>query len=61
MVREKEIIYNPQLIFYVNNSEIANAIITRLYSENDGNKKIYKLTLYFTTGLELVLHKNQII
>ncbi|MBA3665147.1 MAG: hypothetical protein H0W61_13190 [Bacteroidetes bacterium] len=56
VVRE-EIIFNTQLKFYENDAEVANAIITRLYSEDDGNEKIYHLTLYFTTGLELVLQK----
>lgn len=55
--RENEIVYNPQLKFYQHNEEVGNAIITRLYSDIENNKPFYKLTLYFTTGLELILHK----
>ncbi len=59
VVREKEIIFNPQIKFYLGNNEVGNAIITRLFEEirSDG-KKLQKLTLYFTTGLELILKKN---
>lgn len=58
LARETKIIYNPQLKFYNNNEVIANAIITRLTHEEVMGKEIHKLTLYFSTGLELVLHKN---
>ena len=57
--RESEIIYNPQIKFYSNNSEIANAIITRLFIEELNNKFIHKLTLYFSSGLELILKKEE--
>jgi hypothetical protein len=57
MVREEEIIYNPQLFFYINKDYTANAITTRLFTETTDKSVIYKLTLYFTSGLELVLHK----
>ncbi|MCW3075982.1 MAG: hypothetical protein JWO32_591 [Bacteroidetes bacterium] len=56
--RENEIVYNPQLKFYQHNKEVGNAIITRLYSDIENNKTCYKLTLYFSTGLELILQKN---
>jgi hypothetical protein len=55
---ETEIIYNPQLKFYENEQEVENAIITRLYKESNGKNKISNLILYFTTGLELVLQKQ---
>ena len=58
MIREYEIIYNPQLKFYRNTREIANAIITRMILETDGGCVSHKMTLYFTSGLELVLLKN---
>ncbi|GAC1381395.1 MAG: hypothetical protein NVSMB45_06130 [Ginsengibacter sp.] len=57
--RESEIIYNPQIKFYSNNSEIGNAIITRLFIEEQSNKFIHKLTLYFSSGLELILKKEE--
>lgn len=57
LVREKEIIYNPQLVFHINKDEAENAIITRLFLDNEGKQKTYNLTLYFSTGLELVLRK----
>lgn len=57
--RESEIIYNPQIKFYSNNSEIGNAIITRLFIEEQNNKFIHKLTLYFSSGLELILKKEE--
>lgn len=58
LVHETDIIYNPQLLFYMKENKVENAMITRLYSENDGKQETYFLTLYFTTGLELVLQKN---
>ncbi|MBC7425757.1 MAG: hypothetical protein H7321_04395 [Bacteroidia bacterium] len=57
LIRETEIIYNPQLVFFINEDKIASAIITRLFSESSGDKKYHYLTLYFTTGLELILQK----
>ena len=57
--RESEIIYNPQIKFYSNNSEIGNAIVTRLFIEEQNNKFIHKLTLYFSSGLELILKKEE--
>lgn len=58
LVHETDIIYNPQLLFYIKENQVENAIITRLYSENNGKQETFYLTLYFTTGLELVLQKN---
>lgn len=55
--RENEIIYNPQLKFFKEGQEIGNAIITRLCEQEIGEKKFYRLTLYFASGLELVLKK----
>ncbi|HYH15237.1 MAG TPA: hypothetical protein VD794_08455 [Flavisolibacter sp.] len=57
VLREAEIIYNPQLKFYIEGQEVGNAIITRLRYDPFDNGNLYKLTLYFDTGLELVLHK----
>lgn len=54
MIREVELIYNPQVIFFYEEKQIAKAIITRLFTDNI----ICKLTLYFSTGLELNLQKN---
>lgn len=58
LARETKIIYNPQLKFFNNSQLIGNAIITRLTEDRIEGKEIHKLTLYFTTGLELVLQKN---
>lgn len=55
VLRDEEIIYNPQLKFFINGEEVGNSIITRLRYEQEGNGDVYKLTLYFSTGLELVL------
>ncbi len=55
-----EIIYNPQLTFYVEKQLIAKAIITRLMisrEDQSNNNAAYILTLYFTNGLELILNK----
>lgn len=57
VVRENEVIYNPQLKFYIDGEEVGNAIITRLRYDPVANGNLYKLTLYFSTGLELVLHR----
>lgn len=58
VLRENDIIYNPQLHFYIDGEKVGNAIITRFYYEGDDSNKIYKLTLYFNTGLELVLERK---
>ena len=58
VVREEEIIYNPQLQFFINGAEVGNAIITRLRYDQDEDGDVYKLTLYFHTGLELMLQKH---
>ncbi len=58
--REKELIFNPQIKFYHNKIEIGNAIITRLYEEQTEGQKSQKLTLYFLTGLELILKKEEL-
>lgn len=58
VIREKEIIYNPQLHFYIDGRQVADAIITRLRAEATTTGEVFKLTLYFSTGLELILHKN---
>ncbi|RYZ52751.1 MAG: hypothetical protein EOP49_08870 [Sphingobacteriales bacterium] len=58
VVREEKIIYNPQLKFFINEEQVGNAIITRLLSEKNFNGEVFKLTLYFNTGLELLLHKK---
>ncbi|MDB5253590.1 MAG: hypothetical protein JWP27_2759 [Flaviaesturariibacter sp.] len=58
VMREEEIIYNPQLKFFIDGDEVGNAIITRLRYEQEEGGEVYKLTLYFHTGLELVLHRH---
>lgn len=58
VLREEEIIYNPQLKFFIEGEEVGNAIITRLRFEQEESGNVYKLTLYFHTGLELVLHRQ---
>ncbi|RYZ20634.1 MAG: hypothetical protein EOO16_16025 [Chitinophagaceae bacterium] len=58
VVREEEIIYNPQLKFFIDGVEVGNAIITRLRFDQAENGNVYKLTLYFHTGLELMLQKQ---
>lgn len=55
VLREEEIVYNPQLKFFIDGKEVGNAIITRLRYEQEKSGDVYKLTLYFNTGLELVL------
>ncbi|GAA4341988.1 hypothetical protein [Flaviaesturariibacter amylovorans] len=58
VVREDRIIYNPQLKFFIDGQQVGNAIITRLLSERSAGGCVHKLTLYFSTGLELLLHKK---
>lgn len=55
--REIELIYNPQIEFFIDNELIGEAIITRLFSETVDNVNIHRLTIYFSNGLELVLIK----
>lgn len=54
IIREVELIYNPQVIFFNQDKQVARAIVTRLFTDNI----IYKLTLYFSTGLELNLRRD---
>ncbi len=58
IIRENEIIYNPQIKFFINQEQVGNAIITRLQSDQDQKGDVYRLTLYFSNGLELILQKN---
>lgn len=58
VVRAQKIIYNPQIKFFIAGQQVGNALITRLRAEPSGNAEIHKLTLYFNTGLELVLRKT---
>lgn len=57
--REKELIYNPQVKFSEQKSSESNAIITRLFIDKIDDKTKYNLTIYFTTGLELILQKTE--
>ena len=57
LVREQEVIYNPQVSFYRDAEQIGNAIITRLLNVVEEDKAVQRLTLYFTNGLELILKK----
>lgn len=61
VIRDSEIIYNPQLKFFIEKEQVGNAIITRLVAERMGEGEVHKLTLYFNTGLELLLCKNDLI
>lgn len=58
VIREREIIYNPQLQFFIDGQQVGNAIITRLQADTSPSGEVHKLTLYFSTGLELILHKQ---
>jgi hypothetical protein len=58
MKKENEIIYNPQVSFYQENENIGKAIVTRLLEQTESATTIYRLTLYFTNGMELVLKKT---
>jgi len=57
LLKQFDIIYNPQVKFELNQKEIGNAIITRFYDTTENSVIIRKLTLYFDTGLELILKK----
>jgi len=57
--KETEIIYNPQLNLTFNTSEeVLNAIITRYREDDEENYLSRKVTLYFNSGLELVLEQK---
>lgn len=59
MFKETEIIYNPQLNFHFKPDEpTLNAIITRYREDDEENQLSLKVTLYFTSGLELVLERK---
>jgi hypothetical protein len=55
MIREREMIYNPQVKFHLAKKVIVNSIITTLQTDDNIH---YKLILYFDSGLELVLEKT---
>ena len=57
--KETEIIYNPQLNFtFSPDTETLNAIITRFREDDEADHISRKVTLYFTSGLELVLEQK---
>jgi len=59
MFKETEIIYNPQLNFtFSSEEETLNAIITRYREDDEPTYLSLKMTLYFTSGLELVLERK---
>lgn len=59
MFKEDEIIYNPQLNFtFSTEDETLNAIITRYREDDEPTYLSLKMTLYFTSGLELVLERK---
>lgn len=59
MFKENEIIYNPQLNFtFSADEETLNAIITRYREDDEPTYLSLKMTLYFTSGLELVLERK---
>ena len=59
MFKENEIIYNPQLNFtFSAEEETLNAIITRYREDDEPTYLSLKMTLYFTSGLELVLERK---
>lgn len=58
MFRENEIIYNPQLNFMVGEEEPLNAIITRFREDEEAEGTTQKLTLYFSSGLEIVFGRT---
>lgn len=57
--KETEIIYNPQLNFtFKGQEEVLNAIITRYREDDEEGYVSRKVTLYFNSGLELVLEQK---
>ncbi|HSI90143.1 MAG TPA: hypothetical protein VK927_03455 [Adhaeribacter sp.] len=56
IIREQEVIYNPQVKFHIGKTVIINSIITNLMEVSSTG---LKLILYFDTGLELVLEKEK--
>jgi hypothetical protein len=58
VIRENEVIYNPQLKFFIEGVQVGKAIITRLVAKKLFNDEVYNLTLYFNSGLELILQKR---
>ena len=55
IIRETEMIYNPQIKFSLPKKELINSIITNLMTIDENQSK---LILYFDSGLELVLEKD---
>ena len=55
IIRESEMIYNPQVKFQLAKKVQVNSIITNLMAVDEDH---YKLILYFDSGLELVLEKD---
>lgn len=57
--REEEVIYNPRVKFFLGDQEIGSAIITRLMVSEEPQYINTRLTLYFSSGTELVLKKSE--
>lgn len=55
IIREREVIYNPQVKFELTKTSNTNSIITNLMTDDHIH---FKLILYFDSGLELVLEKD---
>ena len=55
IIREKEMIYNPQVKFNLARKNFVNSIITNMMAEEENPSK---LILYFDSGIELVLEKD---
>jgi hypothetical protein len=59
--KETELIYQPQVSIEVDGQPLAVAVITRLYLTKNGRGAVtHKLTLYFKSGLELMLQKTDV-
>jgi hypothetical protein len=56
--KENTLINNPLIQFYRDEQSIGEAMVTRLFWEVENNLFIHRLTIYFTTGLELILIKR---
>ncbi len=57
--KENTLINNPLIQFYRGEQTIGEAMVTRLFWDVENNLFFHRLTIYFTSGLELILIKTQ--
>jgi hypothetical protein len=59
LIKDDTIIFHPQIKFFRDKKVVGHAIITRLYSFPRKDTRQHRLTLYFSTGQEVLLEYEE--